>query len=205
MEDILRDCIKRNIGLIVSPLDGITGKNIRGDNIRVWIENEAPAVKKQDGFFVFTNLKQSEFILNVEGSIYEKQEIKMDRRKTEEYSGKIMEIRMAPNRNYPLPPNLVLLGENGDIYTEREIMENPYRLIRSYESGEKEISFFHPKDVSMEGKSFLIKSINTDDAEIFKTGSRLEESGEWTYSLNEPLRASYERVESVIYSVYERR
>lgn len=206
MENILFDCIKNNVSLIVFPLDGITGKSIRGGNLKVWIENEAPAIKKQEGYFIFINLKQRDFILKIEGEIYRRQEIKIDRKKLEECSGEIMRVRLIPNHNYPMPPNIIPIegiGEDGTfLYTHSEMIKNPYRLIQPYESGNNEISFFHPGDVNMEGSALLIKNRETNEREIFKTGSRIEEKGQWTYLVNEPLKGSYGRVETVLYRVF---
>lgn len=203
MENIWCDRIKNNAALIVSPSDCITGKSIRGSNLKVWIENEAPAIKKNDGYFIFMNLKQKDFFLKIEGDIYKKKEIKIDEKILEKYSGEIMTVRLTPDRNYPMPPNIIPVeGMGEDLYTDSEMINNPYRLIQSYESGKNEILIFHPEDICIEGSTLLIKNTETDEREIFKIKCRMEEKGQWTYLINEPLKSSYGRVESIMYSVF---
>ncbi len=204
MESSYRDHVRMEVSLVVAAIDDFSNKAISGNGLHVWIEGEKPAIKKEEGYYIFVNLQRTEFILNVEGGIYYKQQLHIDNEKLFHYSRKILKVRMIPNRSYPIPQNTTCIEgvtrKNSVILAYSEEHVNPYKLLYPYE-GEENIHIFHPEDVDIEGKLLLIKNKDETQMEFFQVEEKTEEEKK-TYRLPSTLKGTYKKVGTVIYPVY---
>lgn len=205
MENGCKDHIQIGVSLVVVAIDDFNNKPISGNKLRVWIEGEKPAIQKQEGYYVFVNLKRNEFILNLEGGLYYKQQIPIDEKKLSQYTGKVVKVRMIPNRSYPIPQNTTCIEGKAEndmmILAYSEAYAEPYKLLYQYPKGEEEMSIFHPEDVDIEGKMLLIKNKAETQMEFFRVEEKKEEEKK-LYSIERPLEFAYKKIGTVIYPVY---
>ena len=205
MESRCEEHIRIGVSLVIAAIDDFNNKPISGNKLRVWIEGEKPAIQKQEGYYVFVDLQRREFVLNVEGGLYHKQQIYMDSMKISQYAGKILKVRMIPNRSYPIPKNTTCIEgkamKDSMIYAYSEIHTEPYRLLYEYQSGGENINIFHPEDMDIEGKTLLIKSKDETQIEFFKIDEKKEDETK-LYRLSMPLTNGYKKIGTVIYPVY---
>lgn len=206
--NVENSCIKHirmGISLVVAAIDDFNNKPISTNRLHVWIEGEKPAVQKEGGYYVFVNLRQTEFVLNMESKVYDKQQIYIDVRKLFPYSKKVLKIRMFPNHSYPIPKNTTCIEgraePNSILLAYKEEYMHPYKLQYSYQAGEDKISIFHPEDVDIEGKTLFIKNKDEAQMEFFQVEEKKEEEKEF-YCLTLPLTNSYKKIGTVIYPVY---
>jgi hypothetical protein len=190
---------------VVAAIDDFNNKPISRNQLHVWIEGEKPAIQKEEGYYVFVNLRRTEFVLNIEGGLYHRKEISIDSTKLSQYKGKVLKVRMFPNRSYPIPQNTTCIEgkaeKNSVVLAYSETYANPYKLLYSYQSGETQISIFHPEEADIEGKTMLIKNKEETQAEFFKAEEKQEDE-KAVYSLGEPLSHAYKKIGTVIYPVY---
>lgn len=205
MGNSCKEYIKMGVSLVVAAIDDFKNKPIRGNKLRVWIEGEKPSIQKEEGYYVFVDLTRREFVLNLEGGLYHKQQIYIDSEKLSQYAGKILKVRMIPNRSYPIPQNTTCIEgkarKNSMILAYSEKYTEPYKLLYEYQFGEKNINIFHPEDVDIEGKTLLIKSKDEIQQEFFKINEKKEEETK-VYGLSIPLSCGYKKIGTSIYPVY---
>lgn len=202
MQNTKTDCIKSCLGLAVEIIDDFTGKRAEDENIRVWIENEAPCIRKNKEYYVFVNLGQDSVVLRIEGKIYRSREIKIN---AKEYREKVLQVRLLRKQFYSHSLSMLPVEARGEalegIYISSESSKNPYRLIRSCEKGDKEIFIYHPGNEEIEGASLLIKDRVRQNAELFEV-ERSAGEGKMAYLLKVPLAGSYKKTEAFIYRVF---
>lgn len=205
MADGCKDHIKVGVSLVVAAIDDFNNKPIKGNRIRVWIEGEKPPIQKEEGYYVFVNLQRTDFILNIEGGLYHKQEIHVESTKLFQYAGKILKVRMIPNRSYPIPQNTTCIEgkaeKNSMILAYSETYAEPYKLLYPYKTGETDIHIFHPEEVDIEGKMMLIKNKDETQVEFFKVEENRDKEKS-IYGLATPLDYDYKKIGTVIYPVY---
>lgn len=196
--------VRIGVSLVVAAIDDFNDKPISSNKLRVWIEGEKPAIQKEEGYYVFVNLQRREFVLNLEGGLYHKQQIYIDLLKFSQNAGKILKVRMIPNRSYPIPNNTTCIEGKAEknklilVYSE-EYLE-PYKLLYGYQSGDENINIFHPDDVDIEGKNLLIKNKAETWTEFFRIDEKKEEKN--LYRLSVPLKYDYKKIGTVIYPVF---
>ena len=200
-----KDHIQIGVSLVVVAMDDFNNKPISGNKLRVWIEGEKPAIQKEEGYYVFVNLQRKEFIVNLEGGLYYKQQIFIDEKKLSQYEGKIVKVRMIPNRSYPIPKNTTCIEgkakANQVIWAYSVACSEPYKLLYEYPKGEEQISIFHPEDMDIEGKTLVIRDKNETQTEFFKVEEKKEEE-KLLYRIERALNNGYKKIGTVIYPVY---
>lgn len=191
---------------MVIPIDDFNNKPIIGDKIHVWIEGEKPAVRKQEGYHVFVNLRQKSFVLHLEGEFYHKQKIWLDEEKLKQYRQETLKVRMVPNRCYPISPNTTCVEgkarENCIIQIYSEENGNPYKLLYTYEKGSRQIGIYHYGDINIEGKTLLIKNKSDEQYEFVEIEGKREEENMVTYNIRYPLEHTYKKIGTILYPVY---
>lgn len=201
-----KDYIKLGVSLVVTPIDDFNNKPIGQSKLRVWIEGEKPAIQKQEGYYVFVNLKKKNFVLHLEGDIYCHQEILLDEAKLKEYEQDALKVRMIPNHCYPMSPDTTCIEGKASpdvtiqIYSEEHA--NPYKLLYTYEKGSKQMSIYHPNDINIEGKTLLIKNKNDTQGEFVQIEGKREEERAVVYNIRYPLDNEYKKIGAILYPVY---
>lgn len=206
MASNLSDYFTIGVSLVVIAIDDFNNKPICGNKLRVWIEGEKPAIQKQEGYYVFVNLRKKSFVLHVEGEIYHKQEILIDERKLKEYEQDILKVRMVPNRCYPLSADTTCVEgkakPNSIILTYSEEYTNPYKLLYTYEKGSTYISVYHPNDINIEGKTLFMKNKNDTWYDFVQIEGRREDEEVVMYNIPCPLEHTYKKIGTILYPVY---
>lgn len=200
-----KDYISLGVSLVVIAIDDFNNKPISGNRLRVWIDGEKAAIQKQEGYYVFVNLKKKELVLHIEGEIYNKREILLDENKLKEYKQEALKVRMIPNRRYPITSDTTCIEGIAKPYSKIKIYSEeyttPYKLLYTYEKGSREISIYHPNDINIEGKILLIK--NKDDTQYEFVEIEGKKEGEQTlYHIQYPLSNTYKKIGTVLYPVY---
>lgn len=199
------DRIGIRVSLVVAAIDDFNNRPISGSKLRVWIDGEKPAIQKEEGYYVFANLQRTEFVLHLEGGLYHKQEIHIEDVNSPKYAGKIVKVRMQPNRSYPIPQNTTCIegkaAKNSTILAYSEKYGEPYKLLYAYKAGETDINIFHPDDMDIEGRTLLIKNKDETQIEFFHVNEKKEDENK-LYSIGEPLTYAYKKIGTTIYPVY---
>lgn len=200
-----KDYIFLGVSLVVIAIDDFNNKPISGNKLRVWIEGEKPVIQKQEGYYVFVNLKKKEFVLHIEGEIYYKREILLDENKLKEYKQEALKVRMIPNRYYPITSDTTCMEGIAKPYSKIKIYSEehitPYKLLYTYEKGSREISIYHPNDINIEGKILLVKSKDDTQYEFVEIEGKKEEELA-VYHIRYPLSNTYKKIGTVLYPVY---
>ncbi len=200
-----KERVSINVSLVVAAVDDFSNKPLSGSQLRVWIEGERPAVPKDGGYYLFTNLRQQKAVLNLSGAMFHEQQIVLEQNKLEQYQGKALKVRMIPNRVYPIPHNTTcvqgkaLPGTVIMAYNKKK--ENPFRLLYAYTAGKEEISIFHPEDMDLEGKAFCIQNKEKTKWEVFRAAEQVDVK-KAAYRLEKPLKFAYRKIGTAIYPIY---
>lgn len=107
---------------VVQPIDGFTGRTILAKDFVVEADGERPAVRKQDGFFVFSRSRAGNradvsgtgrgverLTIRLRGRGYQERVAEVPVNGTGERDDPVVTIFMKPNENYPFPKNTVFL------------------------------------------------------------------------------------------------
>lgn len=207
----ISDSFTRKVSLVVMAIDDFTGKPILGSNIRVYIEGEAPAIRKSDGYHVFLNLNRPSVTVCAEGGQYNPciQECELTVSK-DKYT--LLKLRMVPNRSYPIPLNTTCIEGKAAPGSRIRIFcrdgSSAYKLLYDYKqdaTGKNEnrvIHLFHPDDLDLEGKLLHISDSEGRNREFLRiTGVADKENRK--YVLARELSVSYKKIGTSLYSVYE--
>ena len=203
------DRFTRKVSLVVMAIDDFTGKPILGSNVRVYIDGTAKAIKKNDGYHVFVNLDRPIVTVCAEGGQYSPRSIECNLPASEEQYT-LLKLRMIPNRSYPIPQNTTCIEGKAAPDSLIRIFcydsVNAFKLLYDYKkettSENKAIVIFHPDDMDMEGKLLHITNSEGGNQELLRiTGVADKENKK--YVLEKGLSASYKKIGTSLYSVYE--
>ena len=185
--------------LVVLPIDDFTGRPVTGSAVSLQLEGERPAVVKDDGYRIFTNVRNRHPVLIGRSGLYEsvRMEANLDERDPEE----IWILRLVPGRSYPLPEgmtSLVIHTEPGRVLRLWTTEGNGFKLSRDYQPEDgRELALYNPDDESVEGKGFFIQ--NQKDTEWFRITSRNRKK----VMIGEPLKSAYTKTETTLWPVSE--
>lgn len=202
--------MKRNVSLVLVPIDDLTSKVITKNHITPWIEWEKPPIWKQ-GVYVFTDIRQTEFTVHIESGRYQAMAYPV----TLEL-GHMKEIKIRLTPSCLLPENGLAAtirgtgtpGETVSFYSESR--NQGYRLARDYKPGELML-LYHGETLDFSGKKAVLRDKNK---EVFlQMGAKSEENGmEYPISILELEDISrdkktemqeFRKVESILSLVYE--
>lgn len=193
------DRVLYETSLVVLPIDDFTGRPVTGSAVSIQLEGEKPAVIKDDGYRIFTNVKNRKPVLISMGGLYEPVRIKtdLDARDPEE----IMVLRLMPGRAYPLPDGMtsVVIGTGPKRYLQLWTPEGKtFKLSRDYKPEDgREMSLYNPDDESVEGKSFLIRSEKSE--ELLHVTSRQNKK----VMMGAALSGTYSKTDTTLWPVSE--
>lgn len=160
-----KDRVFFNTSLVVLPIDAFTGRPITGSGVSMMIEGEKPPVVKDDGFRVFTNIKEKKPLLKGISGLYAPVELKIDMENRD--SEEILVLRMMPSRAYPLPEGTTTLEIKTTPNRSLKLWTNEvsgYRLTKDYKPEDgKELNVYNPTEATLDGKGFFIG--NNDSSE----------------------------------------
>lgn len=191
------------VSVAVLLLDDLTGRQITGSNARAWIENEKPPIKKNDGWFVFTNLRPGTYMINAEGGSFilcsETVEIT-------DGTMKMLTLRLRPGRVYPVPSDCLRVegrAEPGAAVTIVNCNKSSgFKLLSDCKAGDGVISVFHPEGVRLDGRAFRLTGSEGVVEDVFLTASDDPDCRDGRYRLSETLKSDHSRVGSVLMPLY---
>ena len=192
--------LKREVSLVILPIDDFTGRVITGSAVRMYTEDGKPSIRKEEGYHVFCDLKAPEIRISAEGPLYQKQVF------TVPLGGgvQIRQIRMLPGRCYPIPSGATCLkgrlpaGTRLRLYFPEQ--KKGYKLLYDYdpEKEGKRIRLFCPEKTQLSGKLLCVPE-RKKKPEFFRILSWQNEEGE----LEAPLGQAYKKIGTTIFPVYE--
>lgn len=205
----ISESFTRKVSLVVLAIDDFTGKPILGSNVRVSIDGAAPAIKKQDGHHVFVNLDQRSVTVHATGGQFHPRSVQC-RLDVDGERYAFLKLRMIPNRSYPIPQNTTCIEGKAAPGSLIRIFcrdaAHAYKLLYDYKKEEtsdnRTISIFHPDDVDLEGKLFYITGDKSLNQELMRIMGVVDKENKM-YLLEKELSASYKKIGTSLYSVYE--
>lgn len=191
------------VSLAVLLLDDLTGRQITGSNARAWIEKERPPIKKNDGWFVFTDLRPGCYTVNAEGGQFILSSKDAD---VTEGSIQMMVIRLKPGRVYPVPSDCLRVegrSEPGSAVTIVNCNKSSgFKLLSDCKAGDCTVSVFHPDGVRLDGRSFRLSGSDGGSEDIFLSESTEPDCRNGSYRLSDPLKYDHSRIGSVLMPAY---
>lgn len=192
--------LKREVSLVILPIDDFTGRVITGSAVRMYTEDGKPSIRKDEGYHVFCDLKVPEIRIFAEGPLYQRQTL------TFSLTGgvQIRQIRMLPGWSYPIPSGATCLkgtlpaGSRLRLYFPDQ--KKGYKLLYDYDPQKegKKIRLFCPEHIRLDGKLLCIPD-KKNAPEFFRILSWQNEEGE----LEAPLGQIYKKIGTTIFPVYE--
>lgn len=196
------DKIHIQVSIAVLVIDDFTDKIVTSSALRVAVSSGKKPVKKEGGFYVFTNLTDSVVQVTVNGPGYCPQVQSVDLESLD-LADPIVRIRMKPDRTYILSEKdirvLAFLPSGATLFLLDEEGGNYKRLLADYESGSDEISLYRSGTEELAEKICCIVDKN-QQYEMIRLGV-LKEREAGIYSLRQEPRFSYKKVDTKIYPV----
>lgn len=192
---------KREVSLVVLPIDDFTERVITGSTLRMYTEEgKRPSIRKPDGYHVFCDLTGSTVRICVESPLYQKQIVEFPLGDM----AKVYLIRMLPNESYPIPAGATCV--RGKLKPDSRIrlffpeQKKNYKLLYDYTPGGQDdsLALFCPETVQLEGKTLCIKGAG-EEGEFFRVKGQTEEN----CLLEHPLKQGYKKIGTSVYPVYE--
>jgi len=203
---MIKERVSVQVSLVIAAIDDFSSRPVSRSQLHVWIDGEQTPVAKEGGYFVFTNLRTTHPLIHLEGPMFHRQEIALEEQTWMQYQGKVLKVRMIPNRSYPVPHNTTCVQGHAvpgsTILAYNKSLKQPFKLLYPYTAGQKEISIFHPDDVDLEGKIFRIQNKECTKQEILRIAEPTEADGKKMYRLHEPLTHTYKKIGTAVYPVY---
>lgn len=199
--DYLTIRLKKNVSLVVLPIDDFTELPITGSVIRMYTEDKRyTSIRKEEGYHVFCDLKGDTIKICIESPLYQKQTICFPLEETI----KVHTIRMMPNAYYPLPAGATCVrgtlepGSRIRLFFPEQ--KKNYKLLYDYTQKKQEasLSLFCPERAELSGKTLFIKNAS-GKGEFFRVKNQVEEECE----LEQSLSRSYKKIGTSVYPVYE--
>ena len=191
------------VSLAVLLLDDLTGRQITGSNARAWIEKEKPPIQKNDGWFVFTDLRPGSYTVNAEGGRFLMSATQVTVTGEEM---KMMTVRLRPGRVYPVPAGCLRVegrAEPGALVTIVNCHRSAaYKLLTDCREGDRFLSVFHPEGVRLDGRGFRLTGGDGGSEDVFLSTAADPDCRNGCYQLSEPVRYSHSRIGSLLMPAY---
>lgn len=188
--------MRTRVSLVLVPIDDFTDKIITEKLVNVEINgnNVRQAIRKQEGFFVFTNITQSNVNITIKAYSYNIAKLEVDINKLKKLNP-IVKVRLKPNNQYKFPDGITCLSGNTIANTTIKIMykckNNLFMLFEDNKEKSSSIRIYNPLNIDLEGKNFIITEKNSKINEEFNIVQFDEEKN--LYILNEPLKKLYKK------------
>lgn len=174
--------ISHNLSLVILLIDGFENKIITTSEVTVKILNNpiVRPVKKDNGYFIFQNLKEKNVELLVSGYKYisERRFINLD---DLDKTNPVLRIVLNPSFKYPIPSNTTIVKGLAVDATGSKIPEATIKLIFVQDTrlkllkeisnsmdNKKVITLYNPTNRMLDGKEFLLKSILSKNEELLE-------------------------------------
>lgn len=194
--------LKKEVSLVVLPIDDFTDRIITGSQLRVYTKDEKiPSIRKSDGYHIFCDLVGSEVEICLEGPLYQKRILKLSVGSGEP---NIIQVRMIPGTGYPLPQGSTIIygilspGSLIRLFFPKQ--KRSCKLLRDYdpEMQGEELAIFRPYEMSLEGRVLCICGKEKDMEFI-----RVSDQEGNVCTLEHPLSRPYRKTDTGIYPVFE--
>lgn len=190
------------LSLSVQLTDDLTGAPVRGSNARVWIEGQKPAIVKPDGRYIFVDVPEGEYTVNAEGGFYSHTGVSCH---IGADKAEYMTIRLLPNRQYPVPGDVVRIegktSPNTVIRIYSADKSTAYKLLSDANKGSDVLGIFHNAGINIEGK--LLRIMSPDDKGEYIRILSAENGERSEYLLAGKLDGAYPKIGTVIVPVSE--
>ena len=159
-------------------------------------------IRKQEGFYVFTNLADSIARIFVEGACYQKEQRTVDLKQIDR-ANPVVKIRLLPNRSYPLSEGTIRLTAalpRGAVFSAFCESGSDYKkLLADYEKGSEQICLYQTEREELEGKGCWIAG-KEQKREFVRLGQRID-SEKGMYLFAQAPKAGYRKIGTRIYPV----
>lgn len=194
--------IQIRASLAVLLIDDFTGKIIRSPSVRVQTKTGEKPVRKQEGFWVFTNLTEEEIHLVIEDVCYYREERLLSLKELDSRNP-VVRIRLKPNRLCRLPVRtsgvMMELPEGAAVSLFQEQGSDHKKLLSDYKKGGLEIAIYQEEMEELEGKYCCIID-KSGKKEMFFIG-RAKDRERGIYQLEQPLTQEYKKIGTKIFPV----
>lgn len=186
--------MKNRVSVVLIPIDDFTDKVIidKAVNIKIHGNTLNKPLKKDDGFFVFTNIVDERIIATVTAYSYNPRKIEIDLKKLNKLNP-VVKVRLKPNSIYDFPKKVTCIEGTTELNTKIKIIyrcaANLFMLFKDNEKGESKLKIYNPLNIDLEGKSFVIREKSKDEKEEFNI-IRYDEKD---YIIDKALKKSYEK------------
>lgn len=193
------------VSLVVQLIDEFTDQVVRGQGVQLHIEGAAKPIRKEDGSYVFTNIKEDKVLLQLSSPIYQEEKLPL-----ELSSGEVtmIQLRIKPNRNYSFPAGTTIIegeAERGSlvIYYQTEGKECFKLLFDATKQGKNmpdALSIYNPDDKNLDGRMFVIVNEGDKKEELIQIQ---EESSEHPqeYLLKKALQHEFKKLGTKLFPV----
>lgn len=199
--DFMTISLKREVSLVLLPIDDFTEQIITGSQIRMYTEEgNRPSIRKADGYHVFCGLPDKMVRICIDGPLYQKQTLEFPTG----YDGNVYQVRMLPAAGYTIPSGATCVkGRLKPGSRMRLFFQEPkksYKLLYDYEPGKqgKNLSLYCPDTARLEGRTLYITE-QGKEGEYFRVAAKQQE----ICRLEEPLHRKYKKIGTSVYPVYE--
>ncbi|MDQ2085363.1 hypothetical protein RBH29_02780 [Herbivorax sp. ANBcel31] len=203
------------VNLAVMLIDDFTDSCIYGSGFTLSIKDtNINPLRKNDGFYVFTNLPSNQIQIMVKSSKYI-DEIFNINTESLQASSPVVKIRLKPNVNYNLSTTCtavtgVIRSSNNNPLDGVNIKVVPhnqssdYKIVKIKKLKDKNlITLYSSGSKNLEGKTFLICDKKSDKKEYFTLLESFDNNN--TFILKEPLTHEYNKNDAYILKVYSTR
>lgn len=153
----------RKAAAAILPIDGFTGQPVRGDGVRVRMEDGGSFVKKDNGIVVFWDNGSRERRLLVDSPYFSREEVRLNMERLEQKWQPTYSVWLRPTGSYPYPPAIRLKQGTADpgtlIRHPQELTAGLIRLLPPVpDQGTHCIRLDVPEPLHMEGRTLFLRS-----------------------------------------------
>ena len=148
------------VSFVVIPIDDFTNKVILDKSINMFVSGlNVKPIKKQDGFFVFTNIDEMNIDLTINSYSYNTSKLTIDTIELN-HLNPIIKVRLKPNDKYNFPNNTTCIRGKGKPNTTIVIIQNnKNNIFKLFDDSIKEsliLKIYNPLNIDLVEKSFII-------------------------------------------------
>lgn len=208
MEYKAQERIRTEVSAVLLLIDDFTDRPVISIPARVSAGAER-ALRKPDGYYVFTNLKDSEVSVTIQTPSYLTQNFPVNLRQLQsDPSSPVVKVRVKPGPGYSFPEGTTCLEGRTQPRARVWICggegNGTRKLLYDYEKGSGALSVYCPEKEELEGRAFFIDNGASNGREELRLGARRgEDPLKSGYELETPLKRSYKKIGTKLYPIYE--
>lgn len=184
------------VSIVLVPIDDFTDEVIIDKAVDIKIEGNSMKrpIKKQEGFFVFTNINEKNIAITIKSYYYNSAKLEVDIEKLNKLNP-VVKVRLKPNSKYKFPKGITCINGKTEPNTSIKIIyrckNNLFMLFEDNVREDSKLKIYNPLNIDLEGKSFLIGEKSKKEKEEFNIIEFNEESS--MYLLDQQLKKSYKK------------